>query len=164
MPPRRWAFFLEGDSHAIARTGIDLGNFAVDFVFRLQGQAGKVGIIAQIINHDPLHRHIEGPENQVDKVMGERAFPFLLLQEEGDAGAHPMINVDTECLLSVSQEDGDPAIGRNQSDNLHLDQILCHSLNLHHAPCHWRTKPVPGPPDCSHCHDRQKSLNQETNG
>src|SRR5260221_8726374 len=124
-------FGLGGQDNAVAGPRVDLNDLRVDFVLRLEDDAGEIGVAAQRVDHDPLHLDVEGIEDVSDQFMRQGPLVMLPAHRHGDGTTHTRLDVNDKTFFVVADKNGQRVLIRGKdSKNLHAHDIRVHTLEI----------------------------------
>jgi len=124
------AFLRGGQRETIARAGIDFHNLAGEFVLLLQNQAGEVGGVFQLGDDHAFDGDSESFKNALNEIVRERAFLRSVTEEHADDGAHLGLDIDDEDFFVVPDEEGAPAVCRQNTADLYRQYIVLHEHSV----------------------------------
>lgn len=115
-----------GDGEAIAGACVDLDDFSAQFILLLQDEPCEIGGVFEFGNDDAFDGDVEAFENVRDEIVGEGPFLGGISEEHTDDGAHVVFDLDNEDFIVITDEDGTPAIGGENSADRDRHNISVH--------------------------------------
>lgn len=119
-------FLLQGENHGIAGAGIDFDELDPEFVFLPEDNAGEEGAVVEVVDDDALEVYSETAKDVTDEVVGEGAFPLLLVNGHGNGVSDPLVDIDDKSLVLRSKENGTAVSGGHDTFDRSFDDVVIH--------------------------------------